>query len=80
MSHILNNVNQKFMFSTWNKKAFSDKIKPGKGVPAIFILPLLLFFNSFRSEASGRSPDEAAEYTGGISSLSDVITPVVTEI
>ena len=33
-----------------------------------------------RSEASGRSPDEAAEYTGGITSLSDAITPVVSEI
>lgn len=33
-----------------------------------------------RSEASGWSPDEAAEYTGGINSLSDAITPVVTEI
>lgn len=33
-----------------------------------------------RSEASGRSPDEAPEHTGGITSLSDAITPVVSEI
>lgn len=33
-----------------------------------------------RSKLSGRSPDEAAEFTAGISSLSDAITRVVTEI
>ncbi len=42
----------------------------------------LLALSAFVSgpEASGWSPDEAAEYTGGISLLSDAITPVVTMI